>query len=377
MRGAEDTVRSILISVNARLAFLENQQVLRMLSKDEMDLAELGCGVNGDEVTRTALFCVIPDNDKSYNFIVGMLYSQVVQELYDLADFHYGGRLPIHVTFLMDEFCNVALPEDFCSLLSTMRGREISAVVIIQNFAQLKALFKDTWETVPGNCDTFIYLGGNEQSTHKYVSELLGKATIHKKSSGETKGKQGSLSHNFDVVGRELYTPDEVRKLDNKKCFVFIRGFDPILDEKFNPFLHPVFDQTADGKGAAYVHPGSSRSAVAASGFSLLSEKSLNYFDRRKENGENVHIDDVNGRQFGRLGQMGLHRSFTEWEDTVNNRIAHDEYSEEQIAAVMDALDRDVDRKKILAAFYPDVPVEEMTALWRGETETKETYKKR
>ena len=220
MRGAGDTVRSIIISANSRLAFLENKQVLRLLSKDELNLSDIGIGVNGDGETKTALFCVIPDSDKSYNFIIGMLYTQIFQELYYQADFNCGGRLPIHVTFMLDEFANVALPDDFCSLLSTMRSREISSIIIIQNFAQLKALFKDTWETIPGNCDTFIYLGGNEQSTHKYVSELLGKGTIDKKSSGETKGRQGSSSRNYDVLGRELFTPDEVRKLDNKKCII-------------------------------------------------------------------------------------------------------------------------------------------------------------
>jgi len=180
MRGAGDTVRSIIISANSRLAFLENKKILRILSKDELNLADIGIGANGDCETKTALFCVIPDSDKSYNFIIGMLYTQIFQELYYQADFNFGGRLPIHVTFMLDEFSNVALPDDFCSLLSTMRSREISSVIIIQNLAQIKALFKDTWETIPGNCDTLIYLGGNEQSTHKYISELLGKGTIEK-----------------------------------------------------------------------------------------------------------------------------------------------------------------------------------------------------
>lgn len=180
MRGAGDTVRSIIISANSRLAFLENRKILRILSKDEMNLADIGIGVNGDCETKTALFCVIPDSDKSYNFIIGMLYTQIFQELYYQADFNFGGRLPIHVTFMLDEFANVALPDDFCSLLSTMRSREISSVIIIQNLAQIKALFKDTWETIPGNCDSLIYLGGNEQSTHKYISELLGKEQLTK-----------------------------------------------------------------------------------------------------------------------------------------------------------------------------------------------------
>ena len=204
MRGAGDTVRSIIISANSRLAYLENQKVLRLLSRDDMNLAELGTGVNRDEKTRTALFCVIPDSDKSYNFIIGMLYTQIFQELYYQADFNFGGRLPIHVTFMLDEFANVALPDDYCSLLSTMRSREISSVIIIQNLAQIKALFKETWETIPGNCDTLIYLGGNEQSTHKYISELLGKGTIDKRSSGETRGRQGSSSRNYDVLGRDM-----------------------------------------------------------------------------------------------------------------------------------------------------------------------------
>lgn len=181
-------MRSIIISANSRLATLENKQVLRMLSRDELNLAELGIGVNGDGKTKTALFCVIPDSDKSYNYIIGMLYTQIFQELYYQADFNCGGRLPVHVTFMLDEFSNVALPDDYCSLLSTMHSREISSVIIIQNLAQIKALFKDTWETISGNCDSLVYLGGNEQSTHEYISKLLGKATIDKKSSGETRG---------------------------------------------------------------------------------------------------------------------------------------------------------------------------------------------
>ena len=127
------------------------------------------------ERQRPLFFCVIPDSDKTNNSIVGLLYSQIFQELYFQADFIYEGRLPIHVTFMLDEFANVALPDDFCSLLSTMRSREISSIIIIQNLAQIKALFEKTWEVIPGNCDTLVYLGGNEQSTHEYISKMLGK----------------------------------------------------------------------------------------------------------------------------------------------------------------------------------------------------------
>ena len=416
MRGAGDTVRSIIISANSRLAFLENKQVLRLLSKDELNLSDIGIGVNGDGETKTALFCVIPDSDKSYNFIIGMLYTQIFQELYYQADFNCGGRLPIHVTFMLDEFANVALPDDFCSLLSTMRSREISSIIIIQNFAQLKALFKDTWETIPGNCDTFIYLGGNEQSTHKYVSELLGKGTIDKKSSGETKGRQGSSSRNYDVLGRELFTPDEVRKLDNKKCIIFIRGFDPIMDNKFIPFNHPMFNQTADGKGEPYVHQIRGADNLIGPPFEILSDKAVKYYEKLKDKGENVYIDTLTYEQFMMLGDAELSRRFSmqdeaeqkakidreqaneleyvdesqksdasesanassgsagakpvrnperekpKWEDTITNRMLHWSYTPEQKEEVKKALAAGVPKATILTYFYPEVTVEKMSS---------------
>lgn len=418
MRGAGDTVRSIIISANSRLAFLENKQVLRLLSRDDLDLAELGIGVNGDGETKTALFCVIPDSDKSYNFIIGMLYTQIFQELYYQADFNCGGRLPIHVTFMLDEFANVALPDDYCSLLSTMRSREISSIIIIQNFAQLKALFKDTWETIPGNCDTFIYLGGNEQSTHKYVSELLGKGTIDKKSSGETKGRQGSSSRNYDVLGRELFTPDEVRKLDNKKCIIFIRGFDPIMDSKFIPFGHPAFDQTADGKGKPYVHVPGSSGGGQVQPFQLLTPKALSYYEELKKKGENVYIDKIDYKDFELLTDAGMKKRFIsieeqeqkeqlyreqdnelmyaqedepenesaqeeaepeqetdkedkpeaggrrlEGEDTIMNRMAQWKYSKEQKDELHRMIALGMPTKTILAVFYPETDVIKMREI--------------
>ena len=407
MRGAGDTIRSIIISANSRLAFLENKQVLRMLSKDDMNLSELGIGVNGDGETKTALFCVIPDSDKSYNFIVGMLYTQVFQELYYQADFNCGGRLPIHVTFMLDEFSNVALPDDYCSLLSTMRSREISSVIIIQNLAQIKALFKDTWETIPGNCDTLVYLGGNEQSTHKYISELLGKGTIDKKSSGETRGRQGSSSRNFDVLGRELYTPDEVRKLDNKKLFIFIRGFDPIIDNKYIPFAHPAFNMTADGKGEAYVHVPSKGSNLIEPTFEILTKRSLKFYEQLKEKGGNIYIDNLTYEEFMLLGDAELRSRFTNIdekeqkqklnseqtkelefaeeevsnenetssggasvasrkplkEDTVMNRLIYWEFSEEQKTEGKKALAAKVPKQTILEYFYPETSLEEMAHI--------------
>lgn len=403
MRGAGDTVRSIIISANSRLAFLENKQVLRLLSKDELNLADIGIGVNGDGETKTALFCVIPDSDKSYNFIIGMLYTQIFQELYYQADFNCGGRLPIHVTFMLDEFANVALPDDYCSLLSTMRSREISSIIIIQNFAQLKALFKDTWETIPGNCDTFIYLGGNEQSTHKYVSELLGKGTIDKKSSGETKGRQGSSSRNYDVLGREIFTPDEVRKLDNKKCIIFIRGFDPILDNKYIPFAHPMFNQTADGKGEPYVHQIDVKNNLIGPPFEILSKRAVEHYEKLQKKGEDIYIDSLTYDEFMMLGDLELSRRFseleeesekeklnstqdneleyseepeherveeipdekkdTDWEDSITNRMMHWNYSEEQKAELRKAMDARIPKSVILSFFYPKTSPGEMAKI--------------
>lgn len=361
MRGAGDTIRSIIISANSRLAYLENDKVLRLMSRDDMNLAELGIGVNGDRKTRTALFCVIPDSDKSYNFIIGMLYTQIFQELYYQADFHFGGRLPIHVTFMLDEFSNVALPDDFCSLLSTMRSREISSVIIIQNMAQIKALFKDTWETIPGNCDTLIYLGGNEQSTHKYVSELLGKSTIDKRSNGETLGRQGSSSRNYDVLGRELMTPDEARKFDNRKCLIFIRGFDPIVDDKYIPFRHPAFSLTADGKGAPYVHQPVGAGEHIGKTFELLSPEAVSYYEQKKEEDENVHVDTVAYEKFQALTAAPLPP--LAGEDTITNRLVTWQYSSEQKEELKKMLALGMPKAGILDFFYPDIDVGQMKEI--------------
>ena len=352
IKGAGDTVRSIIITANSRLAPLENEQVLRFLSKDELKLEELGIGVNGDETTKTALFCVIPDSDKSYNFIIGMLYTQIFQELYYQADFNYGGRLPIHVTFMLDEFANVALPDDYCSLLSTMRSREISSIIIIQNLAQIKALFKDTWETIPGNCDTLIYLGGNEQSTHKYISELLGKSTIDKRATGETRGRQGSSSRNYDVLGRELMTPDEARKFDNKKCLIFIRGFDPIVDDKYFTPNHPAFLQSADGEGIPYEHVSSYKNEVSitnndsnSSGgklkllgtpFQLLTPQSVKYFEKLESKGENVQIATLTFDEVMIMSEVAMKKEFQSVDEKEQLRKATEESGNEIVYKISD-----------------------------------------
>jgi type IV secretion system protein VirD4 len=245
--AAGKTAKSILISLGVRLEKFNLSTISGITTVDEMALPSMG-------EKKTALFAVIPDNDSSFNFIVGMLYTQLFQQLYYLADHVYGGRLPLHVHFVMDEFSNVALPDEFDKLLSTMRSREVSVSIILQNLAQLKALFKDTWESIVGNCDEFLYLGGNEQSTHKYVSELLGKETIDLNTYGQSKGRNGSYSTNFQLSGRELLTPDEVRMLDNRYALLFIRGEHAVMDDKYDILKHPNLKLTVDGGGQPFQH---------------------------------------------------------------------------------------------------------------------------
>ena len=305
MGGAGDTIRSIIISANARLSRLENDSILRMLDHDDMHFEEMGIGINGDEKTKTALFCLIPDSDKTYNFIVGMLYTQAFQRLYDTADNYCGGELPIHVSFLMDEFANVALPKEFTSYLSTMRSRSISAIIIIQNLAQIKSLFKDDWESVTGNCDTFIYLGGNEQSTHEYVSKMLGKATIEKRSTGESRGRQGSSSRNYDVLGRDLMTPDEIGSLNREKCIIKVAGQFPVIDDKYNTPEHPMFDQSADGSGKVYVLE-KKKSRYIGKPFEMLGKKSLAYFEKLRKAGRNIEITTLTYDELMILDELGF-----------------------------------------------------------------------
>ena len=231
--GSAKTLKSIQVTLASRLEKFNLDGLASLTAADELDLPSLG-------ERKVALFAVIPDNDTSFNFIVSMLYTQLFQQLFALADGRYGGQLPVHVHFLMDEFANVSLPDDFEKILSTMRGRGVSASIIIQNMAQLKALFDKQWESIVGNCDEFLYLGGNEQSTHKYVSELLGKETIDLDTHAKSTGRGGSWSTNQQIAGRELMTPDEVRMLDNSRALLFVRGERPMLDFKLDISRHPM-----------------------------------------------------------------------------------------------------------------------------------------
>ena len=245
-QAAGKTAKSILVSVGVRLAAFNLPPIAKLTMTDELHLQELG-------ERKIALFCCIPDSDKSLNYLVGMIYTQLIQTLYRQADRVHKGRLPVPVHCLMDEYANISLPKDtFLSALATMRSRAIFCSIIVQNMAQLKAMYKEDWESLVGLCDEFLYLGGTEKETHKYVSELLGKETISTTSYNQSKGRSGSYSINHQQSGRDLMTPDEVRLLDNGKCILFIRGERPVVDFKYNLLKHPNIRYTEDGGAAPY-----------------------------------------------------------------------------------------------------------------------------
>ena len=253
--GSAKTLKSIQITLAARLEKFNLESLASLTATDELDLPSLG-------EKKVALFALIPDNDTSFNFLVSILYTQLFQQLFYLADHKYGGSLPVHCHFIMDEFANVSLPDDFDKILSVMRSRGVSVSIILQNLAQLKALFEKQWESIVGNCDEFLYLGGNEQSTHKYVSELLGKETIDTNTYGKSTGRSGNYSTNYQISGRELMTPDEVRMLDNRYALFFIRGERPVMDFKYDILKHPNVKLTTDGGQPPYIH-GEPTQAVA------------------------------------------------------------------------------------------------------------------
>ena len=266
--GSAKTLKSIQITLASRLEKFNLSSVAALTATDELDLSSMG-------EKKVALFALIPDNDASFNFLVSLLYASTFQELFYSADRKHGGSLPVPVHFLMDEFANVSLPDDFDKLLATMRSRNISVSIIIQNIAQLKALFEKQWESIIGNCDEFLYLGGNETSTHKLISEnYLGKSTLWLDTYGKSTGHSGSYSTNNQLTGRELMTPDEVRMLDNNLALLFIRGEAPLMDEKYDLLKHPNVKYTTDGGAPAYTH-GGTEYAVAGLSVSRLTPADL------------------------------------------------------------------------------------------------------
>jgi len=297
-KGSGKTLKSIQITLAAKLEKFTLDAMEKLTHTDELDIMKMG-------EEKTALFVIIPDSDTSFNFLVSILYTQLFQTLFYQADHIHGGSLPVHVHFVMDEFANVALPDDFEKDLSTMRSRGVSVSIILQNLAQLKALFEKQWESIVGNCDEFLYLGGNEQSTHKYVSELLGKETLDTNTFGKSTGRSGNYSTNYQNAGRELLTPDEVRMLDNRYAILFIRGERPIMDEKIDILKHPNLGATTDGHGKPYIHGAVNRStgslqligsnkvqksslkSTESSPYALYSETDLEQIFNDKENMKN------------------------------------------------------------------------------------------
>ncbi len=304
--GAAKTLKSIQITLAARLEKFNLESLSKLTVTDELDLQQLG-------EKKTVLFALIPDNDTSFNFLVSILYTQLFQQLFECADKKYGGALPVHVHFLMDEFANISLPNDFDKILSVMRSRNVSVSIILQNLAQLKALFEKQWESIVGNCDEFVYLGGNEQATHKYVSELLGKETIDTNTYGRSMGRSGSYTTNWQLTGRALMTPDEVRMLDNRYALLFVRGEKPVRDLKFDILAHPNVYLTEDGKSRAFEHGAADKALFTISltgdafealqesraedapetGYVLLSEEDVEDEMRKEEIGDGKFEEDT------------------------------------------------------------------------------------
>lgn len=283
--GSAKTLKSIQITLAARLEKFNLESLAALTCTDELDLPSMG-------EKKVALFALIPDNDSSFNFLVSILYTQLFQQLFYSADHIHGGALPVPVHFLMDEFANVSLPDDFDKILSVMRSRGVSVSIILQNLAQLKALFEKQWESIVGNCDEFLYLGGNEQSTHKYVSELLGKETIDTNTYGKSTGHSGNYSTNYQISGRELMTPDEVRLLDNRYAILFIRGERPIKDFKYDILKHPNVSLTADGKADVYGH-GEVRDDIATISVGNFSKEEVEDIDISETSYELLSDEDL------------------------------------------------------------------------------------
>lgn len=284
--GSAKTLKSIQITLAARLEKFNLSSLAALTATDELDLPSLG-------EKKVALFALIPDNDTSFNFLVSILYTQLFQQLFYLADHKYGGSLPVPVHFLMDEFSNVSLPEDFSKILAVMRSRNVYASIILQNVAALKALLEKEWESILGNCDEFLYLGGNETSTHKLISEsYLGKSTIDTNTYGKSSGHNGNYSTNYQISGRDLLTPDEVRMLDNRYALLFIRGERPVMDEKYDILKHPNIALTEDGGAAPYEH-GGTENAVAALSFAGAAAETLFEFNEPIPDYELLSDEDI------------------------------------------------------------------------------------
>lgn len=311
-QGAEDTIRSVIVTANARLTFFEGKGIRRIFEGDDLELEFLGVGVNGDERTKTALFIVVEDGNRSYDFLVGMAYTQIFGVLKRVADKMYSGRLPVPVEVWMDEFANGARPQRFEELITTLRSRNIAAMMFLQSLSQLKNLYKnDVWEIFLDGCSTIMYLGNtNSPSTAEFISKKLGKATIDKRTEGESKGQQHSSSHNFDNMARSLMEPDEVERLPKNRCIVFVSGEPPVYDEKYQTKDMPAFKEST--KLGWYTHPVEvvedrrGRQVTIKSPFRIeqLNEQEAAYYRRAQQQGENVRVLSLDMKSFLELNLL-------------------------------------------------------------------------
>lgn len=237
--SGDKTTKSILVSLGVRLSPFDIPSIKDLVSKDTLELDTIGD-------RKTILYILLPDTDTSFNFLASMMYQQLFDMLVYKADNIYKGRLPCHVRCILDEFANIGQIPDFEKVISVIRSREISTNVILQNISQLKTLYKDTWETIIGTSDVFLYLGGMEQSTHEYISKLLGKETIEQRNISVTKGSNGSFNESFQKLGRNLMDPDEVASLKGQQCILKIRGANPFLSEKYDIVKHKNYKKLGD-----------------------------------------------------------------------------------------------------------------------------------
>ena len=316
---AEETIASIVLCANSRFNKFDNPQLMNILSDNDVPLDEIGTGVNFDGKTKSFVFLIIPDDDDTYNFIPGMFYTLLFQELYYQARFYAGNKLPIDVGFWFDEFANIKMPSNFEKILATCRSRKVYCVPILQSLAQIKKLFKDgAWEGIVGNCDTLVYLGGNEQSSHKYISELLGKWTIDKQTTGESKGQSGSSSKNLDVLGRDLIDASEMRLLPNDKEIIFVRGEKPLIDRKWHPWEQKIHSIARDCGDYEF----SEEDIKVEEESLLLNDEQLEYYERKSKLDPNIRIhDDVDLATFLSVDFDEFEQDDELSDDTINDLL--------------------------------------------------------
>ena len=340
--GPEETVRSVLMTVNARMQPFDNETLIDVFSSNDIPLDEVGIGKDGDGKTKINIFIVIPDDDDTYNFVPGILYTLLFQQLYYRARF-FGGRLSMDVGFWLDEFANTKMPSNFDKILATCRSRGIYCVPMLQSLAQIKTLFADgAWEGVVGNCDTFLYLGGNEPSTFEYISKLLGKWTIDKKTSGESRGATGSTSENYDVLGRELMNEYEVRLLPNDECILFVRGEEPLRDKKWHPWEHEEYEKARNYAKEESddldenVDDDDSKEKNSEDQYRFISDESFEYLKKQSVKNENIRITKVNPYEFM---MMDIEELITSPE-YAGTYARHDTGTEEEILIDLEKLNR-------------------------------------